>query len=148
MKLGYMMTRLSFIKWLITGKAFLNCDYAQRFFGAVYKCNVICSSIFKKQKNKKMTREIIKNKIDETIEKINFYKAELEKLEKEDILFSDDQQWFVEKEEEVKFRQNRKLIKETRLIGRVYWKEHFVDEDTGETIEIERNCKVRENGLS
>ena len=58
-----------------------------------------------------MTREIIKNKIDETIEKINFYKAELEKLEKEDILFSDDQQWFVEKEEEVKFRQNRKLIK-------------------------------------
>ena len=93
-----------------------------------------------------MTREIIKNKIDETIEKINFYKAELEKLEKEDILFSDDQQWFVEKEEEVKFRQNRKLIKETRLIGRVYWKEHFVDEDSGELIEIERNCKVRENG--
>ncbi len=69
-----------------------------------------------------MTREIIKNKINETIEKINFYKAELEKLEKEDILFSDDQQWFVEKEEEVKFMQNRKLIKETRLIGRVYWK--------------------------
>ena len=93
-----------------------------------------------------MTREIIKNKIDETIEKINFYKAELEKLEKEDILFSDDQQWFVEKEEEVKFRQNRKLIKEKRLIGRIYWKEHFVDGDTGETIEIERNCKVRENG--
>ena len=93
-----------------------------------------------------MTREIIKNKIDETIEKINFYKAELEKLEKEDILFSDDQQWFVEKEEEVKFRQNRKLIKETRLIGRVYWKEYFVDGDTGETIEIERNRKVRENG--
>ena len=93
-----------------------------------------------------MTREIIKNKIDETIEKINFYKAELEKLEKEDILFSDDQQWFVEKEEEVKFRQNRKLIKETRLIGRVYWKEHFVDEDTGKKIEIERSQKVRENG--
>lgn len=93
-----------------------------------------------------MTREIIKNKIDETIEKINFYKAELEKLEKEDLLFSDDQQWFVEKEEEVKFRQNRKLIKETRLIGRVYWKEHFVDEDTGKLIEIERSQKVRENG--
>ncbi len=69
-----------------------------------------------------MTREIIKNKINETIEKINFYKAELEKKKKEDILFSDDQQWFVEKEEEVKFMQNRKLIKETRLIGRVYWK--------------------------
>ena len=93
-----------------------------------------------------MTREIIKNKIDETIEKINFYKAELERFEKEDILFSDDQQWFVEKEEEVKFRQNRKLIKETRLIGRVYWKEHFVDEDSGELIEIERSQIVRENG--
>ena len=93
-----------------------------------------------------MTREIIKNKINETIEKINFYKAELEKLEKEDILFSDDQQWFVEKEEEVKFRQNRKLIKETRLIGRVYWKEHFVDEDSSELIEIERNQIIRENG--
>ena len=90
-----------------------------------------------------MTREIIKNKIDETIEKINFYKAELEKLEKEDILFSDDQQWFVEKEEEVKFRQNRKLIKETRLIGRVYWKEHFVDEDTGEIFGITNTVKTR-----
>ena len=93
-----------------------------------------------------MTREIIKNKINETIEKINFYRAELEKLKKENILFSDDQQWFVESEEEVKFSQNRKLIKETRLIGRVYWKEYFVDGDTGETIELERNRKVRENG--
>ena len=93
-----------------------------------------------------MTREIIKNKIDETIEKINFYKAELRRLEEEDILFSDEQQWFIEKEEEVKFRENRKLIKETRLIGRIYWKEHFEDEDSGELIEIERSQKVRENG--
>ena len=93
-----------------------------------------------------MTREIIKNKIDETIEKINFYKAELEKLEKENLLFSDEQQWFVEKEEEVKFRQNRKVVTENKLIGRVFWKEHFVDEDSGELIEIERNQIIRENG--
>ena len=26
------------------GKAFLNCDYAQRFFGAVYKCRVVGSA--------------------------------------------------------------------------------------------------------
>lgn len=93
-----------------------------------------------------MTREIIKNKIDETLEKINFHKEELRRLKEEDILFSDEQQWFIEKEEEIKFRQNRKLVKETKLIGRVYWKEHFVDEDSGELIEIERCEKVRENG--
>ena len=27
------------------GRAFLNCDYTQRFFGAVYKCSVIRSEI-------------------------------------------------------------------------------------------------------
>ena len=29
----------------ITEKAFLNCDYAQKFFGAVYKCCVVGSAV-------------------------------------------------------------------------------------------------------
>ena len=93
-----------------------------------------------------MTREIISKKIEETEEKIRFYQVELQKLKEENLLFSDEQQWFVEKEEEVKFRQNRKIVTENKLIGRVFWKEHFVDEDSGELIEIERNQIIRENG--
>ena len=93
-----------------------------------------------------MTREIIRKKIEETEGKIRFYQMELQKLKEENLLFSDEQQWFVEKEEEVKYRQNRKVVKENKLIGRVFWKEHFVDEDSGELIEIERNQIIREKG--
>lgn len=47
---------------------------------------------------------------------------------------------------QVQFRQNRKVVTENKLIGRVFWKEHFVDEDSDELIEIERNQIIRENG--
>ena len=32
------------------------------------------------------------------------------------------------------------------LIGRIYWKENFLDEDTGNHIPIVRNVIVRRNG--
>ena len=93
-----------------------------------------------------MTREIIRKKIEETEEKIRFYQVELQKIKEENLLFSDEQQWFVEKEEEVKFRQNRKVVTENKLIGRVFWKQRFLDEDTGKAIEVVRNQIIRENG--
>lgn len=70
---------------------------------------------------------------------------EYNELQKKDILFCDDQQWFTEVEEEVILKRRPKVT-ETRLVGRKHWKEDFTDEGTGEIFTIERSRVVRVNG--
>ena len=70
-------------------------------------------------------------------------KAALVELQKQYYLLCDKEQWFTEKEETV----GRGRTKETRLVGRINWKDYFVDDDTGKKIEIERSEIVRINGV-
>ena len=90
------------------------------------------------------TRNQINKQIKVKEEKIKSLKEEITALERESLLLSDKKQWFIEKEEEVIISRRPKKT-ETRLVGRVFWIEHFGDEDTGEVVEIERSMKVREN---
>jgi hypothetical protein len=83
--------------------------------------------------------------IDAKIEKIKQLKTEITELRKESILLSDKHQQFTEKEEEVLICGRPKKY-ETKLIGRIHWKDDFVDEDTGDVITIDRTQIVRING--
>ena len=90
------------------------------------------------------TRNQINKQIKVKEEKIKSLKEEITALERESLLLSDRNQWFIEKEEELIISKRPKKVV-TKLIGRIYWNEAFVDEDTGEVVEIERSMKVREN---
>ena len=90
-------------------------------------------------------REILAEKI-----RLNNLKIkELEKknflLEIEAIQISDKNQKYSEKIEKIARFENRKKVYEDVLIGKVTWKEHFIDEETGEVVDIERNTLVRRN---
>lgn len=63
-------------------------------------------------------------------------------LERENCLICDDKQWYKESIETEPFSKR----KETRNVGRIYWNENFTDEDSGETITIERSRMVMING--
>lgn len=90
-------------------------------------------------------RKTINKMINARIERINQLKSEIIKLNKESILLSDKQQQFTEEEEEVLVCGRPKKF-ETKLIGRIHWKEDFIDEDTGNVITIDRTQTVRVNG--
>jgi hypothetical protein len=81
-------------------------------------------------------------------DKINQLKAEIIELRKEDMLLCDKNQWFTEQEEEVLICGRPKKY-ETKLIGRIHWKETFKDEDKPDgkgDIVVERKQTVRVNG--
>ena len=91
------------------------------------------------------TRKKIRGAISKKINQIKKLQAEISELKKQDVLISDKKQWFEEKEEThiVSMRPKKEV---TILIGRIYWKEAFLDEDTGKEIWITRNQVVRKNG--
>lgn len=94
---------------------------------------------------KKRTRNQIQKEIakkEATIEKLT---TEIIKLNREDVLFSDKNQWFEEKMEVVIIKSRPKITEE-KLIGRVYWNEDFVDKDTNKTFTIQRQRIVLING--
>ncbi len=91
------------------------------------------------------TRKDIQDEISRKKELLNQLSLEILELKKENLLFSDDEQWFIERKEE-HVTKRRPLQKETFLVGRVYWMQDFKDNDTGEIIPIERNQIVRING--
>ena len=94
-----------------------------------------------------MTRRIeIGLQIEANIKIIKELQLANEKLTKEDYLISDEKQWFTEKIESIRFRGNRKKGSVDMLVGRVHWYMHFKDEDTGESISIERSKLVRTDG--
>ena len=93
-----------------------------------------------------MNRKEIQAKMKANNETIERLREENASLYEEDLLLCDDRQWFTEKMETVTERNGRKREKAQRLIGEVHWKEDFTDEDTGETITIERKRLVRVDG--
>lgn len=84
----------------------------------------------------------ISNLKKDAIEKIQKLQSRILELEKEDILFCDKNQWYKEGPE-THGTGKRKL---TRNYGRIYWKEDFKDEDTGEIITLERSQIVKVDG--
>ncbi len=89
-----------------------------------------------------MTRTQIRNKVKTKEAQIKKLDNEIIELYKRDYLLCDKKQWFKEEEE----THGRGKKKETNLVGRIYWKEGFKDEDTGKIIMIERSQSVRVNG--
>ncbi len=78
---------------------------------------------------------------------IETLKEEIIELRKETILLSDEKQWFKEEMETITYRENRKKVSVDKLVGRRYWNEDFMDEDTKEVITIERCQVVRVDGI-
>lgn len=92
------------------------------------------------------TRRKIEAAINKKKEAIKSLKNEIVELGHEWYLLSDREQQFVEQMETITRRENRKKVTEEKLIGKVTWKEDFIDEDTGKTFSIERCQIVRING--
>ena len=91
------------------------------------------------------TRKNIQDDIHSKEIEMSAINAQIAELKKEAMLLCDEQQRYEEKEEtpmEYKFAPPATPI----LIGRIYWKEDFIDEETEEVITIERSEVVRENG--
>jgi|GEM_PF-5944073 len=64
-------------------------------------------------------------------------------LIKESLLLSDKEQWFVETEELMKFGREKKMCK----VGRIHWKQSFVDQDKPDVpVIVERRLIVMING--
>lgn len=95
-----------------------------------------------------MTRQEIEAKKQSNFQKIEDLKKENIELTKQDLLLSDDIQRFEEKiESHPKGKWQRKPSRlDGKLVGRIFWKENFIDEDSGEVIEIERQQVVRIDG--
>jgi hypothetical protein len=91
-------------------------------------------------------RADIRNDISIKEKQIEDLLSEIEQLNKEDILLSDDEQWFSEKQEEFVVSQRPKKV-EKHLIGRVTRQESISDEDTGEILMIDRSVIVRVDGV-
>ena len=95
-----------------------------------------------------MTRDEIKQKRVENFNKIDALRLENIELAKQAILLSDNEQQF---KEEIEFHPRLKYQRtdnylDGKLVGRIYWKEEFKDESTGESIFIDRTKIVRING--
>lgn len=88
-----------------------------------------------------MKRSTIVKRIHANSQKIKALRQANIELNRQHLLLSDKNQWYIEAEE----THGRGKNKETALIGRVYWKEGFKDEDTGQVVYIERSCAVRKN---
>jgi len=88
----------------------------------------------------------INQEIAEKWELIAKIKTEIVALKKEELLLCDDHQRFEETEEDIIISRRPKKT-EKRLIGRIHWKEEFKNEDTEQSIWIERSQVVRVNGV-
>lgn len=99
-----------------------------------------------------------RNKINDLIElkknSINNLNNEIIELQRQSYLLSDKDQWFTENIETVvdwdrskkdKRRKDWKITKEV-LVGRIHWNQEFIDEDTNNSITIERSQVVRVDG--
>jgi len=93
-----------------------------------------------------MTRQDILNSIKIKQEQRKALDKEILELVQQNLLFSDDKQWFTEELQEVKRKEGRKTIKENKLIGRVHWIEMLKDESTGKSFDLERSQVVRIDG--
>ena len=91
------------------------------------------------------TRKDIRADISAKIELIEQLEAEKKELILEDLQCSDEERWYTEEEETHEVSKKPKKS-EKFMVGRINWKEEFKDEDTKESIFIERSRVVRING--
>lgn len=91
------------------------------------------------------TRIEIQDQKDEVSRQIRELQHNLSELTKENLLLSDDQQWFTEEIETWKTGKWKKK-EVTHLVGRVHWVEDFTDESTGDVVSINRSTIVRIDG--
>lgn len=84
------------------------------------------------------SREEIHKEIVEKLEVISKTRDEINELLKEEILLSDDKQWFTEEEEEFVISKRPKKV-EKHLTGRIHWKEEFKDRDSDKSVVINRS---------
>lgn len=94
-----------------------------------------------------MTRKQIGKKIHTNSKQINKLKLDNRNLYLQSLLTCDKEQWFKEEIETVKVREGRKFISKECLIGKVYWNEYYLDEDTGKKVKIERETVVKKDGV-
>ena len=92
------------------------------------------------------SRAQIRKEMKRKIAQIKKIEKEMEALFIQDMLFCDKKQWYKEQEEDVVISRRPKKI-ERQKIGRLFWKEKFVDEDTGKGVFVERQRVVRINGV-
>ena len=90
-----------------------------------------------------LSRKEIEATINGNNEAIEKLEAENLELRKQALLLSDDEQQYREEME----THGRGKKKREMLVGRIHWKEEFKDEDTGQSIWIERSQVVRVNGV-
>jgi len=92
-----------------------------------------------------MTRKEINDLIQSKKVEIEHLKNEISELRKKEILMSDEQQQYYEKEVEVIVSKRPKVV-EKQLHGFIKWKETHKDQSSNEPIIIERNMVVTVNG--
>lgn len=94
------------------------------------------------------TRKEINDVIAANAKMIAQLKNENTELEREGYLLSDGEQWFIEEMEEVKVKEDGRVVKKQWLVGKIHWMEAFKDEDkpNDPPIMIERKQTVRING--
>lgn len=90
-----------------------------------------------------MRRCQIEKKIEKNNQQIKFLEMQNRNLFLQSLELSDKSQQYKEIEKEVGRGKN----KETVLMGKITWKEKYVDEDTGEVLSIERSQFVKRNGI-
>lgn len=78
-------------------------------------------------------------------EQIKNLQAKIKQKQRELTLLCDNEQWYTEEWENVTISKRPKKI-EKQLIGRIHWLESFVDQDTGEVIDIQRTMMVSRDG--
>lgn len=91
-------------------------------------------------------RERLHGKLREIENQIDALNDERLQVKRDLMLLCDDKQWFEEKMESFVRRSKRKKETIQHLIGRVYWNENFIDEDTGAVVTINRSRVVRQDG--
>ena len=87
-----------------------------------------------------MNRQEIQRKIQENQQKIKSLEKENIELNRQAIMLSDETSRFEEKIEshpKAKYQRKPNWL-DGKLVGRIFWEEHFKDEDNNETITIER----------
>lgn len=87
-------------------------------------------------------RQKLREQIKAKREAIEMLRLEIIELRKQDYLLSDDERQYIETEEII----SRGKSECTALIGRIYWKQKFTDEEDNPSVVIDRQRIVKVDG--
>jgi len=91
-------------------------------------------------------RDLLRIEIAKKRKELKDVEEEFVYLVKKDILLSDEMRQYKEELETVVVSK-RPLKTRQDLVGRIYWIDSFKDEDSGESIQIQRSREVMRNGV-